>query len=177
LIDEPGDKRLGLKQPRDLLLKLDWEIARLSKMLPQTALEDSYLVFNCAVTAWHISDWAWEALNEPVRDAIRRQSPKPDGRNATPLQTLVMHECRELAICRLLATGAKHFTVTQHDDPRVSSKIEAGINVVWYEREDRFEHVPGAMVFIYDGEQAYAPAALFRIAREYWGGLLARLNM
>ena len=56
----PNRKRLGLDHPRDLLAKLDWELDQLNN-LAQDEMLSSYRAFNCAVTAWSLCDWVWNA--------------------------------------------------------------------------------------------------------------------
>jgi hypothetical protein len=173
----PLNKRFDLNTPRDLLQKLAWEIEQQSKSHFSSPEEEAYRAWNCAVTAWQISDWVWQALDDAGRELVRSKSPKPKAEGATPLQTLVMAECREIAICRQLATGSKHFVIDRHDDPEVSSRREPGFHVLWNEKDESFLHVPGIMHFIYDGEKPYAPIALFRRAYEYWDGFLGRFSL
>jgi hypothetical protein len=97
----PNRKRLGLDSPADLLAKLDWEILQLGHPVEYEAIA-SYRAFNCAITAWSISDWVWNAASEDLRERVRAESPKPRATDAECFASLLRQQCRELAICQQL---------------------------------------------------------------------------
>ena|SRR5450432_2924176 len=101
----PSRKRLGLDSPTNLLAKLHWEIVQLGLPLDQEAVA-SYRAFNCAVTAWSISDWVWNAASADLRKRLRAESPKPDASDPECFASLLREQCRELAICQPLANGS-----------------------------------------------------------------------
>ena len=73
-------KRFGLDRPSDLLLKLDWEIDQLGQPTDKEAIA-SYRAFNCAVTAWSICDWTWNAAFDDLKKRFRSESSKPSARD------------------------------------------------------------------------------------------------
>ncbi len=68
----PDRKRLGLENPVDLWSKLQWEIDQLGVPVDQETVA-SYRAFNCAVTAWSICDWVWNAAAPDLRGSDMRE--------------------------------------------------------------------------------------------------------
>src|ERR1700677_1002114 len=125
----PDRKRLGLESPRDLLAKLDWEIVQLGHVTADQTVA-SYRAFNCAVTAWSITDWVWYSAPNDLRERFRRESPKPQARGGEPLASLLRQQCRELAICQQLANGSKHFILDDHNnDEKISSYRSTSVSL------------------------------------------------
>jgi hypothetical protein len=65
---EPPDKVFGLAAPHHMLMKLKWEIFKLRSVVaepcrPGAEIEPGYHAFNCAVTAWHMTDWVWQSAS------------------------------------------------------------------------------------------------------------------
>jgi hypothetical protein len=162
----PDKKRLGLNSPTDLLAKLDWEILQLGHPVEQEAIA-SYRAFNCAITAWSISDWVWNAASDDLRKRFRAESPKPKATDAECFASLLRQQCRELAICQQLANGSKHFVLRDHNDENISSYRSASVSVYLFNKGET-RAVPTYGVFIEDGARTYADAALFTRARDYW---------
>jgi hypothetical protein len=53
----------ALETAWDVYAKLEWEIDGLKAApLNQNPRELAYRAFNCAVTAWQLSDWVWEEM-------------------------------------------------------------------------------------------------------------------
>jgi hypothetical protein len=164
----PDKKRLGLNSPTDLLAKLDWEISELGHPVEQEQEAiASYRAFNCAITAWSITDWVWNAASDGLRKRFRAESPKPKATDSECFASLLRHQCRELAICQQLANGSKHFVLRDHNDATISSYRSASVSV-YLSKEGKTRAVPTYGVFIEDGAQTYADAALFSRARDYW---------
>ena len=65
-----------LASPTHVLHKLRWEISQLKKALVSEPEKlaythaPAYFAFNCAVTAWHLADWVWEASGSDQRAEI-----------------------------------------------------------------------------------------------------------
>jgi hypothetical protein len=162
----PDRKRLGLDSPTDLLAKLNWEIVQLGLPVDLEAVA-SYRAFNCAVTAWSISDWVWNAASADLRKRLRAESPKPEASDAECFASLLREQCRELAICQQLANGSKHFVLRDHIDKTISSYRSA--SVAFYLSDDGEGHaIPTHGVFIEDGGRPYSDLGLFSRARDYW---------
>jgi hypothetical protein len=119
------DKVFVLASPTHVLHKLHWEIIQLKKALVSEPEKiaythaPAYYAFNCAVTAWHLADWVWEASSPDQRAEILQQLGSDARANKSTFQKALMEKCRAIHICRQIATGSKHMTVTQHPDPNV----------------------------------------------------------
>jgi hypothetical protein len=168
----PHRKRVGLNSPTDLLAKLHWEIVQLGLPVNEEAVA-SYRAFNCAVTAWSISDWVWNAASPDLRQQLRSESPKPEASDAECFASLLREQSRELAICQQLANGSKHFVLDKHNDEAVSSYRTASVSL--YLAENGESHaVPTHGVFIEDGDRTYSHLGLFSRARDYWHDFFKR---
>jgi hypothetical protein len=162
----PDRKRLGLDSPTDLLEKLRWEIVQLGLPVSEEAVA-SYRAFNCAVTAWSISDWVWNAVSEDLRKQLRAESPKPEASDAECFASLLRKQSRELAICQQLANGSKHFILDRYNDKTVSSYRTASVS--FYLSATGAEHIEHSHgVFVEDGARVYSDLGLFTRACDYW---------
>jgi len=173
----PDRKRFGLQSPRELLAKLDWELAQFDRPVVSDEEISSYRAFNCAVTAWSRCDWVWNAASDETKAAVRAVSPKPDANGSEVLAALFRLESRELAICQQLANGAKHFVLNKHNDPNVASLRMPGVS--FFESKDGREHriVPSVGVFIQDGSKMCSGIGLFSRARDYWYKFFDRFSL
>jgi hypothetical protein len=162
----PDRKRLGLDSPTDLLAKLRWEIVQLGLPIDEQAVA-SYRAFNCAVTAWSISDWVWKSASADLRRRLRAESPKPDANDAECFASLLRQQSRELAICQQLANGSKHFVLDKYNDKTVSSYRTASVSFFLSDTgEEHIEHTHG--VFVETGTHVYSDLGLFTRAHDYW---------
>ena len=126
------DKVFMLATPAHMLQKFHWEIAQLKKMLREKPEKlgyvhaPSYCAFNCAVTAWHIADWVWQSPHAHHEDLLSRFGlavTVDDKRNFSAFQNGIRQKSRAIHICRQLATGSKHMTVSNHADPTVKADM------------------------------------------------------
>jgi hypothetical protein len=171
----PDRKRLGLENPVDLWSKLQWEIDQLGVPVDQETVA-SYRAFNCAVTAWSICDWVWNAAAPDLRERLRAESPNPNANGSEPLASSLREQSRELAICQQLANGSKHFILDRHNDATVSSYRSASVS--FYLSDDGKTHsVPTYGIFIEDGDRTYSDLALFSRARDFWHGFFKRYGL
>jgi hypothetical protein len=131
-LPEPPHQVFMLATPAHMLTKLHWEIYSLRKALSEKPEHighthaPAYCAFNCAVTAWHLADWVWNASSEDRRADILALlgSTAGNDRNAFgKFQTAIRSKSRALQICRQLATGSKHMSVTDHPDPNVRAEM------------------------------------------------------
>jgi hypothetical protein len=130
---EAPDQVFMLATPDHMLMKLHWEIYSLRKALSEKPENighthaPAYCAFNCAVTAWHLADWVWKASSEVRRADIiallGTTTAGNDRRDFVKFQTAIRSQSRALHICRQLATGSKHMTVTDYPDPNRRAKM------------------------------------------------------
>jgi hypothetical protein len=111
-------KTFGLSGPRDLLEKLRRDIDRLRKPR-EDATEEAHVALDCALSAWALVDWTWEALPPDRADQFLKPANQGSKGVGAPraFAEHVGQMVRDLMTCRLIATGAKHFEVRNNDDP------------------------------------------------------------
>ena len=149
-----GDKRFGIYTPRDLLLKLSWEIQNLND--PSMGITaEGYHCFNAAVTAWHLTDWVWKAFHQQQFKKV------------SDFQSVIRKESKHLAICDQLANGSKHFERDVHDRPEVYSNIEPAAAII-RTPDGRLQLRTQPSIFVYDGPDKMVPDALFSAAHRFW---------
>lgn len=108
---------VALGAPSDMLAKVKRELNRAADASFQPLnLVDHY--FNCALTAWHLTDWVWRARFEgnaahqdelvaPDSPARMRKGAK-NGRPPAWFKEHLTGMCEELAYCQDVANGFKH---------------------------------------------------------------------
>jgi hypothetical protein len=123
----PGQPQtFAMNDCRDMLDKLKWEIEQLKRA--ETKHDPMHLKFGCynaAVTAWQLADWICADATDAQKDAleIRRKTAKLE---LSALQAKARSECRELYLCRQIATASKHRKVDLYFDRAIDAGIEAG---------------------------------------------------
>jgi hypothetical protein len=132
-LPEPPDQVFMLATPAHVLTKLHWEIYSLRKALSEKPEHighihaPAYCAFNCAVTAWHLADWVWNASPKDRRTdflvLLGATVTDNDHKDFVNFQTAIRNQSRALHICRQLATGSKHMAVTTHPDPNLRAEM------------------------------------------------------
>lgn len=119
----PRGKTFAIHTAGHMLGKLAWEIANLERASQgDDPFDVRYMAFNCAITAWHISDWAWEEIDAAVK---RDLSARAGGRIADvgTFQSFLRRQCQALHLCRQIATGSKHKVVQRGNDENVTADL------------------------------------------------------
>ncbi|WP_108459181.1 hypothetical protein [Devosia naphthalenivorans] len=163
-------KRFGLNSYRDLLAKLDWEIEGLEDVV-ENSIEERYRYFNTAVTAWHLTDWVWQAMSAEDRRIIVDQHPASRD-TVTSFQKLVRLTSEALLICDQVANGSKHFERSRHDNPDIFTAMTNAMNIYQHIETGELMQKETVSTFIVYGDSFYAPIALFRKARSDWDLIL-----
>jgi hypothetical protein len=118
----------AVEDAKDMVEKLWWEI---ESFRDEVNLEHKlWRAFNCAVTAWHITDWLW---NEVCGDA-------GVSRDLAQFQTAVQDRCREVRLCRHIANASKHGGVDRGYDPEIEVIVEAKDEPVPFEEVGHSQH-------------------------------------
>lgn len=128
----PGRERtFALESSRDMLTKLAWEIDALDRHIGdgQDLAEATYWATNAGTTAWHIVDWAWFDLTDPVRVTLGNKY----GLSLTGLKGQKRFEefiatQAELKTCRAIAHTAKHAVLKPSLAARFE-KIQAEVSI------------------------------------------------
>jgi hypothetical protein len=101
----------ALRGCRDLLEKLRDETGSLTTVERHDVTGRAYIAFNCAVTAWHMTDWVWAELDQSQREKIQKLAGTNCAlveTNPRPLQTYARGNSDALKLCELVANGSKH---------------------------------------------------------------------
>ncbi len=119
MAEQKAQKSFGLRDSRHMLEKLQWELSNLFRRQRHDIRVCQYHAFNCAITAWHVTDWLWQDISSELKD--KRQWEK-----CQDLQKYVREECPELNLCHQITTGSKHCLVEHKPDPTISAGISDG---------------------------------------------------
>jgi len=125
-----GKLAFALNGCRDLLEKLRYETGRLNTTERFDVMGRGYIAFNCAVTAWHMTDWVWAELDPIQREKIQALAGTTcelEATNPKPLQAYARRESPALKLCELLANGSKHYIL--RNPTHVSTTITDGEGV------------------------------------------------
>ena len=112
-------KTLAMQSSRDMLEKLRREIDRLAGSILRQEIVDHGL--NAAMTAWHLTDWAWREIQGSTRLPTLPARAGAPIRELKQFQELVKRNCAELAYCEGIAISTKHFAFSKL--PVFSTKV------------------------------------------------------
>lgn len=145
----PGrDHTFALEDCRALLSKLEREIERYKEIDTErvAAVADlTDLAFNISVTAWHLCDWVFADMTDEQRKKLSIHK-------LGDLQEEA-RRCRALHMCRQLATGSKHWKVSQYPDPEL--KVVVAATPEWH-------------IFLEDGDKRLDAIEVFNSALDFW---------
>jgi hypothetical protein len=94
------------------------ETASLNTIERHDVMGRAYTAFNCAVTAWHMTDWVWAELDQNQWKEVQEFAGtgcKLVATNPKPLQEYVRRSSHALKLCELLANGSKHCVLLRPD--------------------------------------------------------------
>jgi hypothetical protein len=167
-------KVFRLHTPMHLLSKLHWEIEGFRRSLHNRHthrwLLPAYHAFNCAVTAWHMTDWIWLYVSpEEQRELAAKHALAPS--DLRSFQEAMGKACRALNACRELCNGSKHREVTgKRADRHVRARASWGELTSSRKRaEPRY----GMRWEVTDKLGTRPALKVFREAEEYWYVYLA----
>jgi hypothetical protein len=116
--EQKAQKSFALRNSRDVLEKLRWELHNLFCRQRHDIVVCQYHAFNCAVTAWHVTDWLWQDISPELRGQLK---------GFGDFQDFVRKDSRALYLCYQVATGSKHCLMTnKNTDPTISAVITDG---------------------------------------------------
>jgi hypothetical protein len=174
-IPESLPKVFVLSTPMHLLAKLHWEIKGFQRSLTNKDIHrnllPAYHGFNCAVTAWHLTDWTWEYVGEEGHAELARifklDEPSVDLRS---FQDAAARASRALNACREIANGSKHRDVKRK---RADPYVRAGSR--WAELKRARGGAPryGTAWFISDQHGTRPALEVFKEAAGYWRHILS----
>lgn len=175
-----NNKIFLLNSPAGLLAKLKWEVQDFedsSKPEVLSAAEWFSSVchaYNCAVTAWHISDWVWhcDASIQPSLPKVLTSWNKNN--DLAQFQEAIRQQSIEIAICYQLCTAAKHWNMfPQVNDPTVIATqdvcVQAGPSALSSGRNGFKVNFQVA-----HSGRSYLLADVFKEADRFWSSFLAK---
>jgi hypothetical protein len=112
-------KMLAMQSSRDMLEKLRREIDRFAGSIIRQEIVDHGL--NAAMTAWHLTDWAWREIQDSTRRPTLTVRAGATIREVKQFQEFVKRNCAELAYCEGIAISTKHFAFSKL--PVFSTKV------------------------------------------------------
>ena len=125
LPERKGQKAFELRNAGDILEKLRWELNNLFRRQRHDVIVCQYHAFNCAVTAWHVTDWLWQDLPSELRAEIELAAGVPI-KCLGDFQNYVRLQCSALNLCYEISRGAKHCIVDRNPDSTISTRISDG---------------------------------------------------
>jgi hypothetical protein len=117
--EQKAQKSFELRDSRDILEKLHWELNNLFFRQRHDIKACQYHAFNCAVTAWHVTDWLWQDMSPALKSDLHVKSCKA-------FQDYVRNACPALNLCHEIANGSKHCLVERNPDSTISAVISDG---------------------------------------------------
>lgn len=164
-----------------LLKKLEWEIQQLERSLmvgPQDDFDLTALfhAHNCAITAWHISDWVYEEHYTLIGEGL-------DGVfapciNVEAFQKFVRDESDWLHVCHQLATCSKHWVLKKtRSDAALTTKIDPqfrGARAGEAKSGDPIGKYLLKPEVQWEGE-TWPAEEIFKKARDYWKTKLVKI--
>jgi hypothetical protein len=122
--EQKAQKSFGLRDSRDILEKLTWELQNLFLRRRYDIKVCQYHAFNCAVTAWHLTDWLWQDIDSSPELKAKLEREIGPLKNDQAFQKYVSEECNALRLCQQIANGSKHCRLTRgKPDPNVAAEI------------------------------------------------------
>jgi hypothetical protein len=116
--EKKAQKAFGIDDSRAMLDKLRWELENIFTRQRHDIRVCQYHAFNCAITAWHATDWLWEDMPPDLKHEMEWKKPEH-------FQVFVCEQSPELCLCRQIANGSKHCRLRSFD-PAVSAVISDG---------------------------------------------------
>jgi hypothetical protein len=175
------DNVFVISEPSHMLAKFDWELDAFTETMffqrkkPDAMTFAGYQAFNCAVTAWHLADWAWAYADEEKKKAIAARfgfkSKGKDRENLNLFYEALCRDSRDLHICRHIANSSKHLKL---DKPDGGFQAEIGHGEIPSGPNGEMERVFGLLVI--DSGKTILLDRIFARAQKYWHDLFAEFG-
>ncbi len=157
-----------LESCRDLLLKMERELERLNGTDVRQEVIDHG--FNFAVTAWHMTEWAWADMGDKhqLKLEIRKELGKPPSKlSRDDFQKYVCEKSKPIDYCRVIATASKHLGVDHPSEfEAITSAKPTGPVLVSGEFGLSID-ARATLKIVVDGERLPA-IDIFELALAYW---------
>lgn len=171
----------AISTPHHLFLKLAWEVVELGKALNPEANKfprqiAAYHAYNCAITAWHLADWTWQAASADQKNDICKRlefsQVADDGKTLTRFYDVLTARCPAMRACREIANGSKHMKLRKSDKAiEASADWERVIDPTGFAAIKKGDLILGLTISI--DNQTVDAHGLFIDAFGFWENLLA----
>jgi hypothetical protein len=160
----------SMADPRDLYVKLLYEIKWLEETPNWDQTRQAYIALNGAITAWHMAEWLAAGLT-PAQKAKLSKFAGTKIDSAASVMQYARKSSPALHVCRQIATGAKHVEVTEYHDPKVTAQLEGHV--------ERTEHGADLYVrlWVRDGTREWSPEELLEEASLFWRAALIAVDL
>lgn len=178
---EPAsDKTFGIKNSRDLLRKLQWDITQIEKIPKSRTTEIAYGAFNAFLTGWHLHEWVWRDMSDEQRKSLQEQWHCDQKlMSVGDFGSVLRKRVFPLDICREVATASKHAEVLRNPNPLVGASVQKGHGVALSRDGGVLLHpngglllVPTAKLIVKHGDDVYDAIEVLRNVREFWLGFV-----
>lgn len=153
-----------------MLEKLRTEASELQNTVDFDSLLYAYRTLNAAITAWHLTDWTFTALQDVHKERLLGTFGVVVKKKSDLAKYVLKN--RAVYLCRQLATSAKHVEVVQHADESVS--LDHDMKVV--RRPDKGADIYVRLI-IRDGANEKHPKDVVWLAYIFWQDLLGAIGM
>lgn len=121
-------KTFSLDGPKAYLEKIEWELSRLNEISPRDQPAYQFQAINCAMTAWHMTDWVFHKLPPDERARYKGEG---------EFREWARQDFIGLKLCREIADASKHVTLTRKVEPYISTEkirwpTDTGEAEFWY---------------------------------------------
>lgn len=164
-----------IDNPLQLLLKLGWNIKKLNEAIRSSDrgaafFPSVYLVFDCAITAWQVSDWIY-GFYSPTEDLPLSSDPTVRSKSKlVKFQAWACEQCASVRVVKHLANSNKHYGVDRKPDHSLRVSVEWTV-----ESEFRAGSTVGAPLVdrsykfvINDSGRRVEALQVFKEAFEFW---------
>lgn len=107
-----NDLSFSIKKPEDFFKKLQEDYIEFCK--DKTS---SRVALNCAMTAWHLTEWIYNEYNSQLIHSFQKLS---------DFQSFIKVQCPSLQIMHDIANGTKHYRLTRHNPIIKNTNLHQG---------------------------------------------------
>ncbi|MFF7398865.1 MULTISPECIES: hypothetical protein [unclassified Achromobacter] len=180
-LTQSSHQSFGLLYPAHMLQKLGWEVEQLRALEDHLDIRCVYQSINCALSAWHMTDWVFQFMTEAQREKYTPQSAEsllfkiaaatPDTSKWFKLRgdlmqaqlkifrTRAQQASPAVRICRYIADASKHRYLTSNPDPKLHATV-----INWQPEESGKWTLP----LVIDHGKEYRMPQLMASAHRFW---------
>lgn len=152
-----------IETPQQMLEKLRYELTAYHQIPSFNMVERTYLMINCANTAWHMTEWVWkEAEKRGNLQLIRDYMGREIG-GCKQFGDALVKSMPFFDMCYHVATSTKHAEVSNHPNPSIKTIIE----------KDRYQDE----LWVTFNDWQIPIVEMLNYVYSFWKDLIARCNL